>query len=258
VINVPDLKGFFRPTQSIENLLPTIMVVLILMLVALGLWAMYAMYQDFLTKSNAWKRFSNLTKRYGVSRSEFYILRTLAEKANLANPSRILTDSDLFGRIVRQVERVGCKKDKRMVLSLREKLFNQTLTPDESIRTTHSLNGGIRLFIKSPTDSSKAIWGHLVDNEDRGLIVAIPCNRDFHFPMRIEPHLEITAYVPDHNPATFITWVKSVIPGPKKIIVLEHSNFVVEKKTAPQNHKSGFYSRVKRGTQSPTAFPAHA
>ncbi len=255
---MPDLKGFFHPTQSIESLLPTILVLLILMLIALALWAIYSIYQDFISKSNAWRRFRSLSKRYNISRNEVYLLRTLAEKANITHPSHILTDSNLFGKIVQSVERKGSRKDQRLILSLRKKLFNQTLTPDQSISSTHSLTGGIRLFIKSPTDSSKAIWGHLVDNEERGLIVAIPYNRDFHFPMRIEPHLEITAYIPNHNPATFITWVKSIIPGPEKMIILEHSNFVIEKKTAQQSGQSDFYSRVKRGTRTPTSFPAHA
>ena len=247
------LKGmFYRPTLNLQDMIPAFIGLLIVLIVLVCIWALYSLYRAQRAKSLSWKRFVVLAKRFSFTRQEFSILRKLAHSSQLSNPSRLLSSEDHFERVAHVLEKNGRRYEKRLVRGIRRKLFDRTLQPAGTKMTTDSIPGGTRLLIKYLKEPDTVFWGHLVDNDKQGLIVIVPSNREIRTPLRLNTHLEITAYIPDGEPLVFVTWIKSVIPGPRKMVILGHSDFAVYE----QELKNGVrlagpqYLTPKRSTKS--------
>lgn len=229
VIIVPDLQDFFyRPTHSFQEFIPTLRAISVILASMIAFWGFSYFLRVRKNQKLSWKRFLIQARRYAMNRQEISMLRKLAASANLANPSQLLTRQDQFERIARVIDKNGRRYEKRLIRSIREKLFGLNPLSADEMQSTDSLPPGTRLFIKYLNDPETVFWGHLVDNDRQGLIVIIPSNREIRSPLRLNTHLEITAYLPDQQPLLFVTWVKSVIPGPRKMVILGHSDFVVK------------------------------
>ena len=259
---MPDLQDlFFRPSHSIEDFLPTLQAIFVILASMIAFWGFSYFLRVRKNQNLSWKRFLVQARRYAMNRQEISILRKLAISANLANPSQILTRQDLFERIARVIDKNGRRYEKRLIHSIRNKLFGLNPLSADEMQSTDSLPPGTRLFIKYLNDPTTVFWGHLVDNDRQGLIVIIPSNREIRSPLRLNTHLEVTAYLPNQEPLLFVTWVKSVIPGPRKMVILGHSDFVVNTREingnvhliGPQRMNSGnlnLEKRVKSGIRN--------
>lgn len=226
-----DLRGlFFRPTQSFEHLLPSFYMILMVLFFAVGLWMIITGFRWRQARKLAWKRFQVLARRFALSRMEIALLRKMALSSRIDVPSRLMTNENFFETIARNIETKGRRNERRLINSLRKKLFGRIIQIVSSMHTTHALPVGTRLFIRYVHDPENVVWGHLVDNDTQGLIVIIPPNRETASPLRVNTHLEIIAYVAEQEPLVFMTWVKSIIPGPRKMVIFGHSDFIVEKK----------------------------
>ncbi len=219
---------FFKPNQNLENVFEILIFLCLLVGCILLLYMVYSYYHKFLIKNKDVKKFRLLTDRYGLTHKEGSLLLRLSKEAHLEPIARILHEAEWFEKLARPVEETGRRYERWMVQSIREKLFGKILTENESIRSTRDLIPGIRLFIKYVDRKNVSLWGHLIDVERDGLIVVIPSYHEVRVPLRPDTRLEITAMIPHHHPLIFRTWVKSVIPGPRKMVILGHSDFVIE------------------------------
>ncbi|GEM_PF-4575740 len=219
---------FFRPNQDIKGLLPILAGLALVIVLVFCAGLVFYIVRRYRLKKMDRKRFHILAKRFALTRSEESFLLRLAKRMNMKPLTRIMNEPERFEKSVRRVEEKGRRQERRMVRSTREKLFGKTLEPGETLRSTHELAPGIRLFLDYVDFKQTALWGHLVDVDRDGLIVVIPSYHEIHVPLRPETRLEVTAYLPNRDPIIFRTWVKSVIPGPRKMVILGHSSFVVE------------------------------
>ncbi len=242
-MNINDF--LFRPNQDVKQFLSILLIISIVAAAVLAVWLIVYLRRSISARNMAWKRFRVLAQRYVLTRQEISFLKILIVQLNISQPSRILTSTERFEKLVKLKAEKGKRYEKKMIRSLREKLFGRTLQPFETVRSTHSIPVGTRLFVKYTDHPDEALWAHLVDVDHNGLIAVIPSPHRIHIPMRVDTSLEITAFIPQREPVVFKTWVKSVIPGRRKMFVLGHSNFVVDRKglgrearlVGPQSHR---------------------
>ncbi|MEW6236626.1 MAG: hypothetical protein AB1656_14675 [Candidatus Omnitrophota bacterium] len=230
----------FHPTQSLEAVFPFLIGFTFAVIAVFLLWIIidYILFRRSATKEL--RLFYSLAHRFHLSNREANYLKLAASKNNIHPLSRILTEQDRFERAVFSMY----KKFRRlMIQNIREKLFGYRLKPAETIHSTKQLPPGSRLLLKYIQYPDALLWGHLIDVDKMGLIVVIPSYYEIHIPLRPNTLLEITAYIPEHDPVEFRSWVKSVIPGPRKMIVIGHSDFVLRAEETegdllfgPQNH----------------------
>ncbi len=226
---------FFRPNSDFGASAPALYILSVSVFVLVVIGFLFYLARLKRTKNMELKRFQILAKRYALSRKEELFVLRLAKRAQYRPLYSILTNPEKFEKSVRSFISKDHQFEKKILTSIREKLFGRALKPDELIRSTHNLMPGIRLFMKYLDYKDNALWGHLVDIEREGMIVVVPSYHEIHIPLRPNTRLEITAFIPNHTPVVFRTWVQSVIPGPRKMVILGHSSFVLERSSVKEN-----------------------
>ena len=150
----------------------------------------------------------------------------MARTQNLRPLHRILSEQDKFERAVKRL-RGWERADRQHFLEVvRQKLFAHTLRSLVNINSTFDLIPGSRLLLQHVGNAKELAWAHLVDAEDEGLIVVVARNEGVRTPLRPKTLLDVTAYIPKHDPVRFHSQVLKVIPGPSRMLVLEHSRFI--------------------------------
>lgn len=245
--------NLFTPNQDWEAL-PPILFGLSLAVIVVLIWFVFKNYALFQKSQKSKKeRFFEIANRYRLNKRETNFLYLLAKKHKIKPLTRLLFEQDRFERSVYRISK-GVRK--KLISTIREKLFGKGITPSEGIHSTTQLTPGTRLLLKYLEHQNMVVWGHLVDNDSIGLVIVIPNYHEIRIPLRPETLMEVTAYIPEHQPVLFRSWVKSVIPGPRKMIVLGHSNFVTQPKSGevvvgPQTHSHKTNGRVSTRTTIP-------
>lgn len=224
------LGNLFRPNQDIHQLLAILSGLSIATIAVCVVWLIVYLKRNRTARTHAWNRFRILAKRYLLTRQEIAFLQSLIKASNITQPTQVLTTAEIFEKLVKIKDAKGKRYEKCCIRSLRDKLFARTLGPHETIRSTHSIPVGTRFLVQYTDYPDEALWAHLVDVDHHGMIVVVPSSHRIPVPLRLDTQLEITAFVPQRDPIEFRTWVKSVIPGQRKMFVLGHSNFVVDRK----------------------------
>lgn len=228
-------RYFFRPSTNLAEMLPILAVVGLAVLASLLLVSFYYAYKKIELRSVDLHKFKILSRRYDLNRREQLFLMSLANYIRIPQKSKLLTNPETFEKTLHAIEHKGffgkrfLKRNERLISYIRVKLFGREIQPDEKIRSTLQLRAGLRLFLRYLDFADTAAWAHLVDVDQEGLIVVVPEGRELKVPLRKETSLEITVYMPNHDPVTFNTVVKAVIPGPRRMVILEHSNHVITK-----------------------------
>ncbi|MBD3265706.1 hypothetical protein GF373_03480 [bacterium] len=222
----PD-RFFFSPTQNLENLIPVFVGMALLILIAVIFWSLTKRNRTVHHLNLAWNRFFSMANHYELTRKEIFFLKMLLKATNNKEPQRVLTEADQFERLVSTRERKGRTSDLRYIESLRKKLFARTLRHGDKISTTRQIPAGSRLCVNIPGKKSVSINGDLVDVDSRGLLAVFPERKRHCLPLKTNMQLDAIVYIPKHEPVRFSTWVETIIPGPKKMALLGHSNFVV-------------------------------
>ncbi len=250
--------NLFEPTQDWSLILPVLLVLLVILATLLLIWWAFEYIRQKQAQQKESEEFMALAKSRGLERRQIQLLKTLVKKFRIHPMSRILTEQDRFERAI-----LSSVKDfqSMMIQDMREKLFGNTIQPTEPIHTTRQLIPGTRLFLQYSDKKNTAIWGHLVDIDPVGLVVVIPSYREVKIPLRPKTRLNVWAFSQGHFPIQFSTEVLSVIPGPRKMVVLEHSNFAMQKDSSkvpysypfPQKHEQGAMMRMA-GKENSSSF----
>ncbi|MDP8244647.1 MAG: flagellar brake protein [Candidatus Hinthialibacter antarcticus] len=236
---------FFKPVQDFESLAPT----LILLSIAIGVisvfaWAAYLVHAAGRRKKEK-AQFHQLARRYNLNDREETFLRRMARTSAIRPLHRILSEQDKFERAVKRL-RGWSRADRQHFLEMiRQKLYARTLRSLVKINSTYDLIPGSRLLLQHTGNATELAWAHLVDSEDEGLIVVVAQNEGARTPLRPKTLLDVTAYIPKHDPVRFHSQVLKVVPGPSRMLVLEHSRFI---KQTPNP-----FSAPKRKEASPRA-----
>lgn len=231
----PDLQGYyFRPMQNVEDLLPHLYTILLVLGILVILWLAINGILRWQARNLAWKRFQAIARRFSLTRQEIFLLQKLAGSSKLSAPAHLLTNEEQFETIVKTVETNGRRIERRLIASARRKIFGGKRQSASSMHSTEDLPTGTKLLIQRVNDPEAVVWGHLVDNDKQGLIVIVPSHQEIRTPLHVESQLEATAFLSEQEPLIFMTWVQSIIPGPRKMLVLGHSEFLVDKKGLSQ------------------------
>jgi len=248
----------FRPTQSLEDFLPVLITVGILVLFFMMVWVLSNTVRANKIKQQNWKKFFSLANRYGLNSKEVFVMRNLLAEANSSIPSRYLMEADRFEKLVTRTQKSALADD-RCIESIRGKLFGDFVQPKDMVATTREIPAGVQLHIVNMKCQSQIITGRIIDVDSRGLVVVFP-PRSFNASLlRPDTQLEVTAYLRNHAPVQFMTWIESIIPGPKKMAVLGHADFVVEKGARQGGERlvSPHVWRQDAGRMAPSGY-AHA
>lgn len=226
---------FFNPNTDLTPFIPIL--IIIVTLIAISLVVAFAWYYQQMLIRNAkdMHRFRSYAVDYGLEKNDIMLLLRWARWANVPHYARLLTNVEAFEKLIKMIERKNTATKKHLRYSqkassrIRMQLFGKDIMPDQKINSSYELRPGLRLFLRYVDYANNAVWGHLVDIEDEGLIVVIPNKKEVKIPLRPDTSLEVTAYIPNHDPVTFNTAVLKNIPGPRKMVVLEHSTFMLSK-----------------------------
>ncbi|MBI1389261.1 MAG: hypothetical protein GC154_12515 [bacterium] len=182
------------------------------------------------------RMFFELAERYNLTQREANFLRRLSRTLHMKPRYRILTEQDRFERAVRRLKSWRSHDKQHFLESIRQKLFGMTLHGMGEIRSTHDLIPGSRLLIQHSTEPQNFAWGHLVDKDDEGLLVVAGKNEHVSLPLRPDTPVTFTVYVPRHDPVRFASRILKPIPGPSRMIVLEHAPVLQNRFMAPENN----------------------
>ncbi len=227
---------FFSPSTDFSRLIPLFVflgiAIIIILIVAFAIY--YSRWEQKQKKD--FHTFRSHAADYGLDKEYIKLLMRWAKWAKVRQLSRLLTNQEAFEKLIKKVERRGSSKHLEMgfkdeaVHRIRMQLFGKDITPGQKINTTLDLRPGLRLFMRYLDVQDTAVWAHLVDIEDDGLIVAVPKRKQIKVPLRPETCLEITAYIPKQEPVTFNTKVRRAIPGPRRMVLVDHSSFMIPKR----------------------------
>ncbi len=228
---------FFTPNQDFQSFAP----VLALLTIAIGVisvlsWLLYAVRAAEKKKQEK-NRFHQLALQYKLSAREETFLRRMAKAQNIRPPYRILAEQDKFERAVKRLRGWGRGDRQHFLEVIRQKVYAHTLRGLVEINSTYDLIPGSRMLLQHTGDANEMAWAHLVDSEDEGLIVVVAKNEGARTPLRPKTLLEVTAYIPNHDPIRFHSQVLKVVPGPSRMLVLEHSKYIKQSANPFSNPK---------------------
>lgn len=229
---------FFEPIQNFESMAP----ILILLAAVIGVigvfaWLMYAIHLSN-RKSKEKQQFHQLAQHYNLNAREEIFLRRMARTSKMKPLHRILSEQDKFERAVKRLHGWGRPDRQHFLEAIRQKLYAHTLHGLVEVNSTFDLVPGSRLLLQHVGAANELAWAHLVDSEDDGLIVVVAQNEGVRTPMHPQTLLEVTAYIPKHDPVSFHSQVLKVVPGPSRMLVLEHSRFIRKISTPFQKEKA--------------------
>ncbi len=246
---------FYRTNQNFEEMLPYLLILGVLVIASIGTWAVYSVYSQWQAENLSWKRFHVLARRYTLNkREEAYLKQILKEKKH-KTPNRILLEEDRFEGIFGPIETYGRKYDKRYIQKIRDKLFQHSLSDGEAVRSTHQLHPGTR-FELCPENETYTLDCYLADVDDSGLIVIIPAAHRLSSSIRPNMYVEVIAKIKGRRPVQFNTKVKSIIPGPRNMILLSHTTYVVDVEAYTNELCSNVMNTLMKMHSSPTKMPA--
>lgn len=223
---------FFEPQQSWSAAAPLLLSLALVIAGLIGLAYVIQWSRGIGGRAQDLERFNALASHFGLNRKETMILLNMARQAGVREKSRVLTNAESFEKMVSATEAQGflgkrfIRKNQHLLSYARLKLFGRDIGPADKVENTQGLRAGLRLLIRYTDYAGAEVWGHLVDVDNEGLVVVIPNDRGISIPLRKETLLEVTAYIPRHDPVTFQTVVKSVVPGPRRMVVLDHAKRV--------------------------------
>lgn len=236
VMNMYAEQFFFSPNIDFERFVPVLVIIGILIIISLVVAFAYYYQQWEIRNAKDMHRFRSHAADYGLEKMDIILLLRWARWAKVRHFARLLTNVEAFEQVIRKIESKNASIHRKIRFSekdasrIRMQLFGKDISPDQKIETSYELRPGLRLFLRYVDYADTALWGHLIDIEDEGLIVVIPNAKEVKIPLRPDTSLEITAFIPNHDPVTFNTAVKQVIPGPRKMVMLEHSTFMLPKR----------------------------
>ena len=179
------------------------------------------------------RRFRGLARHFILTRKEEFFLLQLLRGNGIRTFAHIFFDANLFERLVLSLEKKGRTGDLRLIVSVREKLFHRSMRPMQkdsrpiqSVESTQDLVPGIRLLLKYLDCEEQLLWGHLIEVNPNGLVVLIPSYQEIVVPLQPNTRLEVTAFLPDHDPVIFQSAVAYLLPGLRKLAVLKHAKYV--------------------------------
>ena len=217
---------FFEPIQNFESLTP-ILILLAAVIGVIGLiaWMLYAIHLSNRRRKER-QQFHQLAQQYNLNPREETFLRRMARTSKIKPLHRILSEQDKFERAVKRLRGWNRADRQHFLEVIRQKLYAHTLLGLVEINSTYDLIPGSRLLLQHVGDASEMAWAHLVDTDNEGLIVVVAQNEGVRTPMHQQTLLEVTAYIPKHDPVSFHSQVLKVIPGPSRMLLLEHSRFI--------------------------------
>lgn len=219
-------QNLFQPTHNMEALLPVLAIVFIALLFIFAAAGIAYIWRAQHSLRMEWKRFEITANRFRLAPREVGMLRQIVKHGGVNPALKIFRDQARFESAVKATKAANRYVPPRIIESLRDKLFNQTQAKARLAGNTQGLLPGTEMTIRNINHGGKVFHGKLLDNESMGLIVAITSNMSERAAIHPKNRLNVTAALDDKKTVYFTTTVESIIPGPRKIAVLKHAEFI--------------------------------
>lgn len=226
---------FFNPNMDFTAFIPIFIIMAALIAIVFIIAFAWYYRQIEMRQAKDMHRFRSHAVDYGLEKNDILLLLRWARWSKTHHYARLLTNAEAYEKLIRTVEKKNnatkqyLRYTQQAASRIRLQLFGKDIMPDQKVESSYDLRPGLRLFLRYVDYADTAVWGHLIDVEDEGLIVVVPNKKEVKIPLRPDTSLEVTVYIPNHDPVTFNTAVLKNIPGPRIMIVLEHSTFMLPK-----------------------------
>lgn len=216
---------FFSPSQNLDELFPVLSGLFVLLLLLACMAGITHIWRQQARMQMTRRRFHSYAQRKELNNIEMYFTQQLAKQAKIEPCYRILSNQAFFEKAIDKAA-IAKKYPEKFIEAVREKLFDRTLYENSQSGNTLDLVPGCKLIMRSRYTDEKLVHGRLVDTDQDGLIVVVGRHKGSAGNLHPSEQLSVTAQLHNRKPVYFFTEVKKVIPGPKKMLVLEHADFI--------------------------------
>lgn len=218
--------SYFSPTTSMEGLLPGLSILCLVLLFVGALGFIFWQWQQQTNRITQERRFLVRADRLRLTRRERNLVLKMARHSSVHPLSRILTNQSTFESAVNKHRLLSSKADRSFLETLREKIFNNRMDHSTQGASTESMIPGSILTIRNIDRDSPEIRGKVLDNDKMGLIVALTNQPGIALNIHTNDHLAIRGQLHKESPVRFMSHVISIIPGPRKMVVLAHAKYI--------------------------------
>lgn len=236
MFRLPD-HYLFKPAESLEGMLPVLLMTAFLIFLLFWQGLLIYIVSTVQKRRREWGRFSTFAKKHHLTQNEIGFLKKKLKLYPMPIPAQILIDPDQFEDWIQHLETKASVTDLSCIHSVRTKLFGRELQVKDTVHNTRDIPLGTELHMINFKFPTMPVIGRVLEMEPDGIVVIIHETEKYAHLIQVENDLEVTAFFLNHPPVVFMTWVKAAIPGPERMLVLEHSNFVITQRIAKADHK---------------------
>ncbi|MBZ0256774.1 hypothetical protein K8I31_11980, partial [bacterium] len=217
----------------------------------LSAWIVFELVSWSKDKNDKRIRFDHSVGQMRLTSKEKTFLLQAAMAGNLHDPSRLLRRPSEFDRWMSRFESNGNTEERKIVQELRKKLFGGAST-HRGWKSTKDFEPGWRMSMRVSGHRECLVEGCLVSVDPDGLILSVNSlayksektdwlsdgitkgimvrlsgkKKTIHVPLQPQTRMEIHLTTQDGIVLNFSTYLQSVIPGPQKMLVVDHSNII--------------------------------
>ena len=245
------LENIFEPVHDFGPYTPFLLGIAVVIAFILSAWIVFELVSLSKDKTDKRTRFDQSVGRMRLTSKEKTYLLQAAMAGNLHDPSRLLHRPSEFDRWMNRFESNGNAEERRIVQELRKKLFGGT-SKNCGWKSTHGFEAGWRMSMRVSGHRESMVEGYLASVDQDGLIFSIDSltykgektewlsdgitkgmmvrlsgkKKTIHVPLEPQSRLEINLTTYDGQVLNFSTYVQSIIPGPQKMLIADHSSII--------------------------------
>lgn len=245
------LENIFEPVHELGPYTPFLLGIAVIIAFILAAWIVFELVSWSKDKTDKRIRFDQNVGRMRLTNKEKTFLLQAAMAGNLRDPNRLLRRPSEFDRWMDRFESNGNTEERKIVQELRKKLFSNN-SIQRGWKSTNDFDAGWRLSMRVSGHRECLIEGYLASVEKDGLILSINSltykgektdwlsdgiskgimvrlsgkKKTIHVPLPTQTRLEIHLTTQDGQVLNFSTYLQSIIPGPQKMLVADHSSII--------------------------------
>ncbi len=266
------LENIFEPVHEFGPYTPILLGLAVIVALILAAWIVFELISMNRDKSAKRTRFDQNVGRMNLSKKEKTYLLQAAMAGNLHDPTRLLRRPSEFDRWMSRFEAGANQEERRIIEELRKKLFGAQ-SKKRGWRSTSDFESGWRMSMRVSGHRESLIEGYLASVEPDGLLMSIDSvtfkgiktdwlsdsiarglmvrlhgkKKTLHVPLAPQSRLEIHLVANDGQVLNFSTYLQSIIPGPQKMLICDHSSLIhLRGKQKPELAKKSFNTPALR------------